>query len=59
MKIFFLSLLAVGGLATEALAQAPIGPGSIKLGKVEIQGVKTPEYMINGGPQKRSKTGTW
>lgn len=61
MKILFLSLLSVAALATEALAQAPaaVGPGSVKITKVEIAGVKTPEFMINGGPQKRSKTGTW
>ena len=61
MKILLLSLLSVAGLATETLAQAPaaVGPGSVKIMKVEIAGVKTPEFMINGGPQKRSKTGTW
>lgn len=60
MKILFLSLLAVGALATEAFAQqAPVGPGSVKITKVEISGVKSPEYQIIGGPQKRYKTGTW
>jgi hypothetical protein len=59
MKILFLSILAVGALSTEAFAQAAIGPGSVKVMKVEIAGVKTPEYQIIGGPQKRSKTGTW
>jgi len=61
MKILFLSLVSVGALATQALAQAPaaVGPGSVKILKVEIAGVKTPEYQIVGGPQKRSKIGTW
>ncbi|MDR3402754.1 MAG: hypothetical protein P4L99_09660 [Chthoniobacter sp.] len=61
MKILFLSFLAVGALASEGLAQAPvaIGPGSVKITKVDISGVKSPEYQIVGGPQKRSKTGTW
>lgn len=61
MKILFLSLLAVGALATEAFAQAPVvvGPGAVKIVKVEISGVKSPEYQITGGPQKRYKLGTW
>ena len=59
MKILFLSFLAVGALASEALAQVAVGPGAVKITKVDISGVKTPEYMINGGPQKRSKVGTW
>jgi len=60
MKTLLLSLLAVSALATEALAQAPVvGPGSVKLGKVEPAGIKSPEYQIVGGPQKRSKIGTW
>jgi hypothetical protein len=61
MKILSLSLLAIAALVTETFGQAPavVGPGSVKITKVEIAGVKTPEYMINGGPQKRSKTGTW
>lgn len=59
MKIFYLSVLAIGALATQALAQVQIGPGAVKITKVEISGVKTPEFQIVGGPQKRSKTGTW
>jgi len=60
MKILFLSLAALGVLSSAALAQAvAVGPGSVKITKVEIAGVKTPEYQIVGGPQKRSKTGTW
>lgn len=61
MKILFLSLLAVGALATEAFAQQPVavGPGSVKITKVDISGVKSPEYQIVGGPQKRYKLGTW
>jgi len=59
MKILFLCIVAIGALATEVLAQAPDLRGAIKLGKVELAGVKSPEFMINGGPQKRSKVGTW
>ncbi len=60
MKILFLSIVAVGTLVTEVLAQAPaVGPGAVKLGEVEVEGIKSPEYQIVGGPQKRSKIGTW
>lgn len=61
MKILSLSLLALAAFATETFAQAPaqVGPGSVKITKVEIAGIKTPEYQIVGGPQKRSKIGTW
>jgi hypothetical protein len=61
MKILLFSILAVGVLATEVLAQAPVpvGPGSVKLGKVDPEAIKSPEYQIVGGPQRRSKTGTW
>ena len=61
MKILSLSLCALAAFATETFAQgtAAVGPGSVKITKVEIAGVKTPEYQIVGGPQKRSKIGTW
>ena len=60
MKTLFLTLLSIGALATEALSQgAPVGPGSVKLGKIEPAGIKSPEFQIVGGPQKRSKIGTW
>ena len=46
---------------SSAFAQAPaaIGPGSVKIEKVEPQVVKTPEYNITGGPQKRSLSQNW
>ena len=60
MKIFFVSLLAVGALVAEASAQqAAVGVGAVKLGKPDPEGIKSPEYNITGGPQKRSKIGTW
>lgn len=49
-------LLALGLGAT---AQTAIGPGSIKLGKVAPEVVKTPEFNLTSGPQKRSKLGAW
>lgn len=59
MKTFLVSLLFGGALAVSAFAQVAIGPGAVKITKVDIAGVKTPEYTIVGGPQKRSKIGTW
>lgn len=59
MKLFSLSLSAFLAFALVASAQAPIGPGSVKLGKVQPSVVKTPEYNITSGPTKRSKLGDW
>ena len=60
MKILFFSLALSGALVLNASAQAPaVGPGAVKLGKVDPAGIKSPEYQIVGGPQKRSKIGTW
>ncbi len=59
MKIVILSLFVAGALLSHAAAQAQIGPGAVKILKIEPQGIKSPEYTIVGGPQKRSKTGTW
>lgn len=59
MKTFSVFSCALAALGLCASAQAPIGPGSIKLGKVQPEVVKTPEFNVTGGPQKRSKTGQW
>ncbi len=59
MKILILSFIALGALVSQAAAQVAVGPGAVKLGKPDPEGVKSPEYSIVGGPQKRSKTGTW
>ena len=60
MKTILLSVLTLGAFVSEAAAQQPaVGPGAVKFGRVEAQGIKTPEYQIAGGPQKRSKIGTW
>jgi hypothetical protein len=50
--LFVAMLLAVEG-------QVPVGPGSVKLGKVQPAVVKTPEYQLSSGPQKRSKAKDW
>ena len=62
MKTFLVSAFAAVAFvyqAPQAAAQVAIGPGAVKINKIEPQGVKTPEYNITGGPQKRSKIGTW
>jgi hypothetical protein len=60
MRTFIYSMLAVGALALTAAAQnAPVGPGSIKLDKVSPSVVKTPEFQITGGQNKRYTLGQW
>jgi len=63
MKTFLVSAIAALAIVYHpqayGQAAAPIGPTSIKLGKIAPEGVKSPEYQITGGPQKRSKVGTW
>lgn len=59
MKSFSLFACALAVASLTASAQTPVGPGSVKLGKVVVEVIKTPEYNITGGPQKRSKIGQW
>jgi hypothetical protein len=59
MKSFLIPLLVAGAFVYHAAAQAPVGPGSVSISKLEPSGVKTPEFNVTGGPQKRSKIGTW
>ncbi len=59
MKTSFIFACALAALGIAASAQTQVGPGSVKLGKVEPAVIKTPEYSITGGPQKRSKIGQW
>ena len=59
MKTPALSLLAITALGLHALAQSPVGPGSVKLGKVQPAVVKTPEFNLTSGPVKRSKNADW
>lgn len=59
MKTLSLSLCTLFVLAFGASAQTLVGPGSVKLGKVQPAVVKTPEYNLTSGPTKRSKTGDW
>ncbi|MEO8353304.1 MAG: hypothetical protein ABI680_16370, partial [Chthoniobacteraceae bacterium] len=59
MKIFVIAFAACLALPVAVLAQAPPGPGSIKLGKVAPEFVSTPEYNLKSGPTKRSKNMKW
>src|SRR5215203_2160989 len=59
MKAFFPAVVALIALAFSATAQTPVGPGSVKLGKVEVSAPTTPEYQITGGPAKRSRVAKW
>jgi hypothetical protein len=59
MKIFFFSLMAIAALSLSASSQVPIGPGAVKLGKIQPAVIKSPDYQINAGPQKRTIFGSW
>ena len=59
MKILSLSVCTALGFALHAVAQVPIGPGAITLGKVKPDIVKTPDFTIKSGPEKRSNIGEW
>jgi hypothetical protein len=59
MKILLFSLAGMVALAAAAHAQTVVPPGAVKLGKPQPAGIKSPEYQIASGPQKRYKIGTW
>lgn len=60
MKYLALTLASVIALPMAALAQAPLSPASIKLGKIAPEVVKTPEFSLSSGPQKRTgRAGNW
>src|ERR1700749_2843642 len=59
MKTSLLSFVVFSLLAVGAMAQVAVGPGSVKLGKVAPAVIKSPEYTIQNGPQKRYKLGSW
>ena len=59
MKSLLFSLLTVALTTLSTRAQVPVGPGSIKLGKVQPAVVKTPEFSLTSGPTKRSKAQDW
>ena len=59
MKTLITSAILAVALVYQASAQAPVGPGSVKISKVMPAVVKTPEITFQGGVQKRSKPGDW
>ena len=59
MKILLCSILGLVALTVGGLAQIAVPQGAVKLGKPQPAGIKSPEYQINSGPQKRYKIGTW
>jgi hypothetical protein len=59
MSTRFFFFVAVAALTIAAQAQVPVGPNSIKLGKVQPAAVKTPEFNLTSGPQKRSRSQDW
>jgi hypothetical protein len=59
MKNLHAILIATTLLAGPVFAQVPIGPNSIKLGKVAVEAQTTPQYQITGGPTKRSENKKW
>lgn len=59
MKIALLSACAILVLSLPAAAQAPIGPGAVKITKIKPDVVKTPDFAIKSGPERRSKAGDW
>jgi hypothetical protein len=60
MKSLIPLVCALAALNFSALGQgAAVGPGSVKIGKIQPAVVKTPEFSLSSGPQKRSKSGDW
>ena len=59
MKTPIISSLAILALGLHSFAQAPVTAASIKLGKVMPAVVKSPEFQLSSGPQKRSKPADW
>ncbi|HEY3901671.1 MAG TPA: Amuc_1102 family pilus-like protein [Chthoniobacter sp.] len=59
MKILLCSIFSLAALTVSGLAQVAVPQGAVKIGKPQPAGIKSPEYQINSGPQKRYKIGTW
>ncbi len=59
MKTFLFSVLVVGSFGLTGLAQTAVPVGAVKLSKVLPSVVKTPEFNVTGGQNKRYKTGEW
>jgi hypothetical protein len=59
MKLLSLLLGGLMAVSVAAYAQVPVGPGSIKLGKIEVSAPSTPEFQVTGGQNKRYTLGKW
>jgi hypothetical protein len=59
MKLFSLAAFAVLALASSSLAQTAIAPGAVKLTKLLPAVVKSPEFQLVGGLNKRYKNREW
>lgn len=59
MKILSIATCVVLAFALSVSAQVPIGVGALKITKIKADIVKTPDFSIKTGPEKRSKIGDW
>lgn len=59
MKMYLFSVAALAALVLPLSAQVAIRPNDVKLEKVMPSVVKTPEFSITGGQNKRYQTGSW
>jgi hypothetical protein len=59
MRLAFSVACFLAALALPAFSQVALGPGSVKISKIQPSVSKTPEYQITGGQNKRSKLGEW
>ena len=61
MKTLALIIASFVFLPLLGAAQAPVGPGSVKLDKIAPEVVKTPEFNLSSGPTKRTpgRPGQW
>ncbi len=59
MKLTVSVICFFAALVSSAVCQVPLVPGAVKISKIQPSVVKTPEYQITGGQNKRSKLGEW
>jgi hypothetical protein len=59
MKFLTLTAFALVSMVFQAAAQVPVRPGDVKIDKIIPAVVKTPEYNITGGQNKRFTIGDW
>jgi hypothetical protein len=59
MKYILSAFAVIGFLGSSAMAQTSLRPGDVKITKVLPSVVKTPEFQVTGGQNKRYKLGQW